>query len=372
MPRKGILKGVRRIVVKIGTSLITEDGKISRRCIERLVGDIAALIDQKYQVVVVTSGAISAGSGALGKKRENLSLPEKQAMAAVGQSILMDEYRKCFRKHGREIGQILLTEDDVKHRRRFLNARHTFNALIEMGVVPVVNENDSVAVKEIRFGDNDTLSAHVANIVEAGLLIILSDVEGFYRDLADEIPLEEIGAIDEDVRRRAGGAGSTHGTGGMATKIRAAEIIMKSGELMLIANGRKSGVLPAILRGEKLGTLFRGGNSHMQSRKRWIAFNMRSSGSITIDGGAVNAIVSSKKSLLASGVTGVTGKFNPGDAVDVLNENGDTVGKGISNYSAAELSLIKGKKTRDIRGLLGGTYYEEVINRDDMIIYDVP
>ncbi len=371
MPRKGILKGVKRIVVKIGSSLITEEGKLSRRSIERLVGDIAALIEQKYQVVVVTSGAISAGAGALEKKRENLSIPEKQAMAAVGQSLLMDEYRKCFHKYGRTIGQILLTEDDVKHRRRFLNARHTFNALIEMGVVPVVNENDSVAVKEIRFGDNDTLSAHVANIVEAGLLIILSDVEGFYRELTDELPLEEIRVIDEDVRRRAGGAGSSHGTGGMATKIKAAEIIMKSGELMLIANGRKPGVLTSILRGEKVGTLFSGGKNHMQSRKRWIAFNMKSSGAITIDSGAVNALVESKKSLLASGVIGVAGKFNPGDAVDVMDANGTVIGKGISNYSAAELGLIKGKKTREIRGILSGTYYEEVINRDDMIIHDV-
>ncbi len=372
MPRKGMLRGVKRIVVKIGTSLITEEAKISRRRIERLVGDIAELIEQKYQVVVVSSGAISAGSGALGKKREHLSIPEKQAMAAVGQSILMDEYRKCFRKHGREVGQILLTEDDVKHRRRFLNARHTFNALIEMGVVPIVNENDSVAIKEIRFGDNDTLSAHVANIVEAGLLVILSDVDGFYSELGDELPIEEVRSIDEDLRRRAGGAGSPHGTGGMATKIGAAEIIMKSGELMMIANGRTPGVLPALMRGEKLGTLFKGGKNHMQSRKRWIAFNMKSSGEITIDEGAVRALVESKKSLLASGIIGVSGKFNPGDAVDVMNPNGATIGKGISNYSAAELDMIKGKRTREIRGILSGTYYEEVINRDDMIIHDVP
>ncbi len=370
MPRKGLLKGVKRIVVKIGTSLITEDGKISRRCIERLVSDLAMLMEQRYQVVVVTSGAISAGAGALGKRRENLSIPEKQAMAAVGQSILMDEYRKCFRKYGREVGQILLTEDDVKHRRRFLNARHTFNALIEMGVVPIVNENDSVAVKEIRFGDNDTLSAHVANIVEAGLLIILSDVDGFYRELTDEKPLEEIRLIDEDVRRRAGGAGSSHGTGGMTTKLRAAEIIMKSGELMLIANGRKPGVLQSLMRGEVVGTLFLGGKNHMQSRKRWIAFNVKSMGSISIDPGAVRALVDSKKSLLATGVVDVSGKFNPGDAVDVLDSGGVQIAKGISNYSAAELEKIRGKKTREIREILGGTYYEEVINRDDMIIYD--
>lgn len=370
MPRKGLLKGVKRIVVKIGTSLITEDGKISRRCIERLVGDLAMLMDQKYQVVVVTSGAISAGAGALGKKRENLSIPEKQAMADVGQSILMDEYRKCFRKYGREVGQILLTEDDVKHRRRFLNARHTFNALIELGVVPVVNENDSVAVKEIRFGDNDTLSAHVANIVEAGLLVILSDVDGFFRELSDEKPLEEIRLIDEDVRRRAGGAGSSHGTGGMTTKLRAAEIIMKSGELMLIANGRKTGVLQALMRGEIVGTLFLGGKNHLRSRKRWIAFNVKSMGSISIDPGAVRALVDSKKSLLATGVVDVSGKFNPGDAVDVLDPGGAQIAKGISNYSAMELVQIRGKKTREIREILGGTYYEEVINRDDMIIYD--
>ncbi len=369
MPRKDLLKNVRRIVVKVGSSIITENGTISAARISRLSLDIAALIRQRYEVVLVTSGAISAGAGALSKKREFLTIPEKQALAAVGQAILMNEYRRCFLREGFDVGQILLTEDDVKHRSRFLNARHTFNSLLRMNVVPVVNENDSVAIKEIKFGDNDTLSAHVANIVEADLLIILSDVEGFYHDLTDAAPLEEVHEINDDVRRRAGGAGSVHGTGGMATKIKAAEMMIQSGEKMIIANGNSEKILTRIMKGEKTGTLFAGRDRSLPSRKRWIAFNMKSGGRITIDDGAAKALIEKKKSLLASGVTGVSGKFELGDAVEIYDSRGVLVGKGIVNYAHGELQLIKGKKTREIKDILGSAYFDEVINRDDLITY---
>lgn len=370
MPRKETLKGVRRIVVKIGSSLITENDAISSRRIATLAGDVASLRRRGFEVVIVSSGAISAGAGALGKKRENLSIPEKQALAAVGQSILMNEYRGCFTKKGFEVGQILLTEDDVKHRGRFLNARHAFNSLLHLGVIPIVNENDSVAIKEIKFGDNDTLSAHVANIVEAELLIILSDVDGFYRRLGDPSPMEEILEITTEVKSCAGGRGSVHGTGGMATKIRAAEIMVKSGEMMIIANGGSRGVLSRIMKGEKIGTLFRGREKRsLQSRKRWIAFNMKAGGRLTIDEGAVRAIREKKKSLLASGVIAVGGAFALGDAVEVFSASGTLVGKGIVNYSRAELSRIRGKKTEEIREILGSRYFDEVINRDDLIVY---
>lgn len=369
MPRRELLRNVRRIVVKIGSSLITEDGAISNRRILRLVRDIAGLIRKGYEVVVVSSGAISAGCGALKKDRRLLSIPEKQATAAVGQILLMNEYRACFKKEGFEIGQILLTEDDVKHRRRFLNSRHTMNTLIEMGVVPVVNENDSVVVKEIKFGDNDTLSAHVANIVQADLLILLSDIDGFYMDLEDPFPVEEIYKIDENLIARAGGSGSVHGTGGMVTKLRAADIIIKSGEKMIIANGNVVGVLGRIMKGEKVGTIFVGKSSSLKGKKRWIAFSAHVRGSVVIDDGAVRALVEKKKSLLATGITEVKGKFDLGDAVEVIDQSGTPVGKGIVNYTSEELEKIKGKKTGEIRAVLGEAFFDEVINRDNLILY---
>lgn len=356
-------------MVKIGTSLVTADGAIAPARISRLVKDIAAVIGGGCQVVVVSSGAIGAGCGALGRARKNLSIPEKQAIAAVGQIVLMNEWGKCFLREGYQVGQILLTEDDVKHRRRFLNARHTMNTLLEMGIVPVVNENDSVAVKEIKFGDNDTLSAHVTNIVQADLLILLSDIDGFYRDLSDPEPVEEIYKIDDDVVRMAGGAGSDQGTGGMLTKIRAADIIIKSGEKMIIADGRVAGILSRIMKGEKVGTIFVGKGGGLASKKRWIAFNMPARGTVTVDDGAVKALRERKKSLLATGITAAGGKFDLGDAVEILDARGARVGKGVVNYSVGEIALIMGRKTDEIRKILDGTYFDEVINRDELIIF---
>ncbi len=363
------MRTVRRIVVKVGSSLITEDHSISTNRISRLVTDIITLAREGYQVVLVSSGAISAGSGAMDRRREQCTIPQKQALASVGQTILMNEYRKCFNWEGYEIGQILLTEDDVKHRRRFLNARHTLQSLLDMGVIPIVNENDSVVIKEIKFGDNDTLSAHVANIIEADLLILLSDVKGFYWDLDDDGPVEEIHEITEEVKRRGRGTSSRYGTGGMTTKIAAAEIIMRSGEMMIIANGNEDRVLGRIMKGEKIGTLFAGTHPTLKSRKRWIAFNVKVKGSIVVDEGAEKAITRSKKSLLAIGIDTVKGNFELGDAVDIENQSGHVIGRGIVNYNSGELRKIMGKKTAEVREILGATFYDEVINRDDMIIF---
>ncbi len=369
MPRKEYIQNVRRVVVKIGSSLITENNAISTNKISRLVADIISLTRSGYQVVVVSSGAISAGSGAMNKKRQLCTIPEKQAMASVGQSILMNEYRKCFNWEGREVGQILLTEDDVKHRRRFLNARHTLQALLEMDIIPIVNENDSVVIKEIKFGDNDTLSAHVANIIEADLLILLSDVDGFYWDMKDSHPVEEIHEIDDEVKKRSRGTSSQYGTGGMTTKITAAEIILRSGEMMIIANGNEEKVLTRIMNGEKLGTLFAGSNPVLKSRKRWIAFNVRVKGSLTIDEGAAHALIHSKKSLLAIGIVSATGTFELGDAVDICDHEGTVIGRGIVNYNSSELRKIMGKNSNQINEILGAAFYDEVINRNDLIIF---
>ncbi len=368
MPRKKLLKDVKKIVVKVGTSTITENDKISVMRISELVSGIISLRKSGYSVAIVSSGAISSGAGALNISRENISIPRKQALASVGQTILMNNWRENFLKEGYEVGQILLTEDDVKNRKRFINARHTFNALFELGIIPIVNENDSVVINEIKFGENDILSAHVTNIVEADLLILLSDVDGFYNDLSDPEPVEEIYDITRDIIAKAGGAGSVHGTGGMLSKIRAAEVIIKCGEKMIIANGRINGILPRIMKGEKIGTIFIGKES-LSSRKRWIAFSMKSSGKIKVDSGAVNALVNRKKSLLSTGIIDIEGKFRPGDAVEIINPDGNIIGKGIVNYNFHELQTIKGKKTKEIKDILESSYYDEVINRDDLILY---
>ena len=368
MPRKDLIKHVKRIVVKVGTSTICTSNEISDKKISAIVRDVSALIQRGYQVVIVSSGAIAAGAGSMSRSNGSLTIPEKQALASVGQTVLMNTYRKYFTKKGIHVGQILLTEDDIKNRRRFLNARHTLEALLDMGVVPVINENDSVVVKEIKFGDNDTLAAHVSSLINADLLILLSDIDGFYRDLSDPEPVEEIYRITDEIIEHAGGTGSEYGTGGMITKIRAAEIIIRFGEKMIIANGAKEGVLSHIMNGEKIGTIFVGTSKPLSSRKKWLAIR-NPKGKIIIDDGAVEAVLKKKKSLLATGICGIDGTFDMGDTVEITDMNGGSCGKGIVNYNNVELGIIKGKRTQEIRKLLGYKYYDEVINRDDLIVF---
>ena len=368
MPRKDLIKKVKKIVVKIGTSSITDNGTISRKKIIKFVNGVVLLLNRGYQVVIVSSGAIAVGANTLKKKRSGLSIPQKQALAAVGQTELVNEYKKHFLKRGYHIGQILLTEDDVKHRRRYLNARHTLNSLLDLDVIPIINENDTVVVKEIKFGDNDTLSAHVVSLIDAELLILLSDVDGFFEDINDDNPVEEIYEITEQVFDKARGTGSVVGTGGMYTKILAAEIIIRFGEMMIIANGNDKNILSRIMDGENIGTIFIGKDMPLRSRKKWLTLR-RVNGFLTIDDGAVTALQDKKKSLLASGITSVVGDFDMGDTVDIASQNGQLIGKGIVNYNFEESKRIMGKKTADIKKILGSKYFNEVINRDDLIIF---
>jgi glutamate 5-kinase len=369
MPRKDYLKNIRRIVIKAGTSSLTDNGVISQAKIRRLADDAAALLKRGYQIVIVSSGAISAGAGALGKDRRNLTIPERQALASVGQAILINEYRLCFKENGYAVGQILLTEDDVKNRRRFLNGRYTIEALLDMGIVPVVNENDTVAVDEIKFGDNDTLSAHVACLIEAQLLIILSDVDGFFWDMRDSKPLETIEKITPDILERAHGAGSIGGTGGMITKLRAAELMLGFGEQMIIAKSSAENVLNRIMDGESIGTIFRGGGKRLSGKKKWVSLN-KPKGALVLDAGAVNAICNGKKSLLASGILQAAGEFDMGETVDLRDESGSLVGRGIVNYKSRELEYIIGKNTKEIKKILGGSaFYDEAVNRDNLILF---
>ncbi|HQO39677.1 MAG TPA: glutamate 5-kinase [Spirochaetota bacterium] len=367
MERTELFKKIKRVVVKIGTSSITVDDRIAASKIDGFARQISALRNCGYEVVIVTSGAISAGAGVLGMKRSNLAIPEKQALAAVGQAVLMNEYKTCFSVYGSNVGQVLLTEDDMRHRTRFLNARNTLNALITMNVIPVINENDTVAVNEIKFGDNDTLSAHVYSLVEAELLVLLSDIDGFYNDLKDPEPVRLINRINDDIRSRAGGTGTTHGTGGMVTKVNAAEMIMRLGGMMVIADGSEESILERVLAGEMTGTLFVGQSVKINSRKKWISMR-KCKGTVVIDDGAVNAITCNKKSLLAAGITRVNGRFVMGDIVDIVNSGDVPVARGIVNYSSDELEQIKGKKNSEIRRIPGINYFDEVINRDDFIL----
>ncbi len=369
MPRKNLIKHVKRIVVKVGSSSVTDDkGVIAARKISKIVDDIVHLRERGHQLVIVSSGAIAAGAGFLGKNVRNLTIPEKQAFAAVGQTILMNEYRSKFARKGLHVAQILLTEDDVKHRTRFTNASHTLEAILHQGIIPVVNENDSVAVNEIKFGDNDILSAHVTSLVNAELLILLSDVDGFYLYMDDPEPVDEVEHITDAILKRAGGAGSSLGSGGMLSKIRAAELVMRFGEMMIIANAREKNVLVRIMQGEKIGTLFIGRNSHLPGKKRWLALR-KTSGILVLDDGAVQAVRIGKKSLLASGITGIIGEFDMGDIVEIADDHNNKIGKGIVNYSFTELGKIKGKKSSEIRKILGENVFREVIHRDDLIVY---
>jgi len=367
LKRTDYLNKVKRIVVKIGTSTITVNDKISSEKISKIVDDVSFLVNSGMQVIVVTSGAISSGAGVLNMTRNHLTIPERQALAAIGQTVLMDEYSKCFSKKGINVGQILLTEDDMRNRRRFLNARNTINALLDLKVIPIINENDSVTVKEIKIGDNDTLSAHVLTLIEGDLLILLSDIDGFYYDLKAPEPVYEIFKINDDIRNRAGGAGTVHGTGGMVTKINAAEMIMRCGGKMIIADGNEPLIMKRIMSGERIGSLFIGENKRFTSRKKWISLR-KSKGSIVIDEGAVKALITGKKSLLATGITEVKGKFDMGDIIEIVNSKGELLAKGIVHYNSEELDIIKGKRTDQIKSILGIKYFDEVINRDDLFV----
>ncbi len=368
MPRKDLLRDVKTIVIKVGTSVITEKGIITGKKIPRLVAGIDGLRKRGYKIILVSSGAIAAGASAMKKKRGTFSIPEKQALSAIGQTALINEYRNAFKRKGYHIGQVLLTEDDIRNRRRYLNARHTLNSLLEMGVIPIINENDTVVIKEIKFGDNDTLSAHISSLVDADLLVLLSDVDGFFSDIDDPKPEPEISEITHEIIQKAKGAGSVYGTGGMYTKILAAEIIIRFGEMMIIANGNMKNVLTRIMDGEEIGTIFAGSDKSLGSRKKWLALR-KAGGFLTIDDGAITALRDGKKSLLATGILSVEGNFDMGDAVDINSSTGNLIGKGIVNYNNNELKMIKGKKTREIKKILGSKYFDEVINRDDMIVY---
>jgi len=362
---------IRRLVLKVGSSSLTYDtGKLNIEQIEKLVRQIVDLHNRGLDVLLVTSGAVGAGMGKLGLDKKPRTMPEKQAAAAIGQGMLLHMYEKVFAEYGVVVGQVLLTREDFADRRRFLNARNTLQALLSFNVVPVINENDTVAVDEIKLGDNDNLAAMVAGLVDAELLILLSDVDGLF-DGDPSIPgsrmLGEIYEINENIESLAKGAGSTVGTGGMVTKIQAARIAMHSGLVTVIARASENDAVRRIAAGEPLGTCF-WPSVRLVQKKKWIAYGATVCGQICVDAGAVRALQKGGKSLLPSGVTAVYGGFDVGNTVSIVDANGKEIARGIVNYCAADVEKIKGCKTGEIAAKLGHKDYDEVIHRDNLAL----
>ena len=368
---------VRRLVVKVGSGLVTTpDAGPDRRRITALAADLAAVRAQRIEVTLVTSGAIATGMARLALPRRPRTMPEKQAAAAVGQSALMRHYEAAFKRHGLAVGQVLLTAQDIGDRARYLNARNTLLALLRFGVVPIVNENDTVAVEEIKVGDNDNLSALVASLIEADLLVLLTDVDGLYtaNPAVDggARKLDTVDAVTDEIVRLVWEGAGPGSVGGMATKLQAAEKAAAAGVPMIIADGRAPGVLGRLLRGEALGTYFAPRADRLGARKRWIGLAVPPQGRLTVDAGAVRALTLGGKSLLPSGVVKVEGDFAAGEVVAVVGEGGGKeFARGLVNFTAPELERIRGAKTRDIEPRLGYKSFEEVIHRDNLVIFSV-
>src|SRR5512139_1825573 len=348
LDRKTLITKARRIVIKVGSAVLTGAGEgLDQKRIEQLASDISAIMDRKCEVVLVSSGAIAAGLAKLGLKRtKGMPLPLKQAAAAVGQSGLMWMYEKTFAGHGRKVAQVLLTREDLSNRTRFLNARNTLQTLLEYGVVPVINENDTVAVDEIKFGDNDNLSGMVVHLADADLLVILSDIDGLYtadprlHPSAELIPVVE--KITAEMERGAGDALTTVGTGGMRSKIMAAKKVGAYGVPMVIINGRKHGALSSLFEGKDVGTLFLPKEERNRSRQHWIAYSACSAGGVVVDDGGREALLNKGKSLLPGGIVRIEGSFKAGDCVNCSDLKGNVFARGLSKYSSADLDRIKG------------------------------
>jgi glutamate 5-kinase len=370
-----LLARARRVVVKVGSNVLAGPGGLRRGRVRGLARDIAALLDGGRQVVVVSSGAVAAGGPRLGPRRERIEW--RQAAAAVGQIGLMAAYERAFGAHRRQVAQVLLTHGDLADRRRYLNARHTLRTLLDLGIVPIVNENDTVAVEELRFGDNDNLSALTAALVEAEVLVVLSDVAGLFTADPHLDPAAELMAVaradDPTVARAAGPSLAGVGTGGMASKLAAAAKAAAAGIATVIADGTRRGTLAAVFDpAREAGTLLLADGDPLTHRKHWIAYALKPAGAIHVDEGAERALAKGGRSLLPSGVRRVEGGFGVGDCVRCVGPAGDEFARGLVNYGAAELARIMGRHTREIERLLGYKGSDEVIHRDDLVLLSVP
>jgi len=360
-------------VVKIGSALLTRDGQgIDTGALENWCGQIAGLLDAGKRMVVVSSGAVAEGCRRLGFAKRPTTVHELQGAAAVGQSGLSEAYERAFRRHGRHIGLVLLTHDDVSDRQRYLNARTTLTTLLDLGVVPVINENDSVATEEIKLGDNDTLAGMVASLLPADVLVMLTDQAGLHeadpRFEPDAPLVTDSAAADPRLDAMAGGGTGNLGRGGMVTKLAAARLAARSGTHTVIADGRSDAILVRLARGEEVGTLLTADLAPLDARKRWIVGQLRAKGALKVDAGAVDAIVNRGVSILPAGVTGADGEFRRGDMVRVLDPAGVEVAKGLTNYAADEARKLVGRKSSEIESILGYVDEPELIHRDNLVV----
>ncbi len=368
------LKKAKRIVIKVGTSTITyANGKRNFSQIDRLAREISDLQNQGKEMILVTSGAVAVGVDRMGLPGKPKTIPGKQAAAAVGQGVLMHTYEKFFADYGQIVAQVLITKTEAIDRHRYTNTRNTFMELMRQRVIPIVNENDVVALDELKIGDNDNMSALVAGIVDADLVIILSDVDGLYtanpQTHPDAVIVPEVAEITPEIEASAGGVGSARGTGGMATKIQAAKAATSSGIHLVIASGTEKNAITRVLQGEELGTLFVSRENRLQFRKRWLAFGAKIVGSIVVDDGCAKAIRKAGGcSILPAGVFAVQGEFLPGSTVSVIDKDAHELARGLVHYSSAELEQIKGCNSGEIANILGHKNFDEVIHRDDLVI----
>lgn len=369
------LREAKRIVVKVGTSTLAYGpGRMNLYNIEHLVRGLVDMANEGREMILVSSGAIAAGLGRLGMTEKPDSIPEKQAIAAVGQGMLMHIYEKFFAEYGKVAAQVLLTRENSVRHNQYIHSRDALCAMLAMGAIPVINENDAVTVDEIKIGDNDQLSATVATLVDADALIILSDIDGLYTANPAMHPeaeiIHEVPEITPEIERLAGGAGSAMGTGGMMTKIEAAKVAMNAGVTMVIAPGARDHVLRDVLNGEEIGTLFPAKESHLRLRKSWIAFGKRIEGDLVVDRGCEKAMRQCGSSLLAAGIVSADGEFTRGSTVRVLTKDGQEIARGVVNYGRAELMDLIGRQTKDFPEALlqEDGFREEVIHRDNMVL----
>ena len=370
--RASILNNVKRVVVKVGSNVLTEDHGLNLRAIRSISRQICGLIDDGIEIILVSSGAMASGIRKVGLDKRPDEIPMRQAIAAVGQAGLIMAYEKAFVQYHKKVAQILLTGDDLNNRKRYLNARNTLRMLLSWQVVPIINENDTVMTEEIQFGDNDNLAAMITLLMDADILVNLTDIDGLYtKDPrtspdADFIPL--VSTFTEDIKKIAGDIPGALGTGGMLSKINAAKKVTAAGIPMIIANGGKPDVLKKLFSGKDVGTFFTPKKKKLKSRKCWIAFTLKPKGIIRIDDGAAEAIVNRGKSLLPSGIIGVEGEFSVGAPVEFRTMDNEILGTGLVNYSSTDIRKIMGLKSNQIKNCLGQKPYDDVIHRDNLAV----
>jgi glutamate 5-kinase len=371
--RQEVVERADTVVIKVGTNVLADaTGRLDRHRIQSLADQLHRVRSGGRKVVLVTSGAIGAGVGKLGLSKRPADLPQLQACAAVGQTALMQLYQESLAPHGIQTAQILLTAGDFDSRGRYLNVRNTIRTLFEYGALPVINENDTVSVAEIKFGDNDHLAAMVTNLLRAPLLVLLTNVNGLYSDDPGTNPdarlLATVPIIDKSVTELAAATQSTLGTGGMRSKLRAARLATAAGESVIMANGSLDGILDRVFAAEPVGTLFLPHGDDVPAWKRWVGFTARPKGSLRVDAGARRALVEQGKSLLPVGVTAVEGEFGKGDVVSILDASGVEIARGLTNYSSEDAARLRGKPTEQIASLLGSVPYPELVHRDNLVV----